>query len=76
MLQLPVDQYKTEQPVYIGVGYEGEIMERVAKLLYANILAASPENPDIHFQYFGKLNHGDTLHLAVYDAFEKLFKKE
>jgi hypothetical protein len=32
-------------------------------------------------QYIGLLfllknNHGDALHLAVYDAFEKIFKQE
>jgi hypothetical protein len=25
---------------------------------------------------FLKNNHGDALHLAVYDAFEKIFKQE
>lgn len=62
--------------IYIGVGKEGEIMERVAKELFDKLKSAEAKNPSIHFNYFEQLDHGDTLHLAVYDAFSKLFRAQ
>ncbi|WP_444903263.1 alpha/beta hydrolase [Microbulbifer sp. CnH-101-E] len=56
--------------VYVGVGKEGEVMERLARALF-NKLDNNKNN--IHFGYFEQLDHGDTLHLAVYDAFDKIF---
>ncbi|XQW84196.1 alpha/beta hydrolase [Thalassotalea piscium] len=60
--------------IYIGVGKEGEIMERDAKKLYTKLKNTLVKNTQINFQFFDKLDHGDTLHLAVYDAFGKIFK--
>ncbi|MCA6075050.1 alpha/beta hydrolase [Fulvivirga sedimenti] len=60
--------------VYVGVGKEGEVMERVAVELHEK-LQQHQNQFDVHFRYFENQNHGDALHLAVYDAFEKLFKK-
>ena len=74
LLQLDPSHYKTEKPVYIGVGKEGPVMERVAQQLFEKIKSASPGNEVLFYQFFEKQNHGDALHLAVYDAFEKLFK--
>ncbi|MCO1334713.1 alpha/beta hydrolase-fold protein [Microbulbifer sp. OS29] len=58
--------------IYIGVGREGEVMERLARTLF-NKLDNEKNKTEVHFGYFKQLDHGDTLHLAVYDAFEKLF---
>jgi predicted alpha/beta superfamily hydrolase len=60
--------------IYIGVGKEGEIMERVSKDLFDKLNNKKPINYSIHFNYFEQLSHGDTLHLAVYDAFDTIFK--
>ena len=62
--------------VYIGVGKEGEIMERVAKALYDKVTAQEVKNYSVYFNFFEKLSHGDTLHLATYDAFHKVFSSE
>ena len=62
--------------VYIGVGKEGEIMERVAKALYDKVRAQEIKNYSVYFNLFEKLSHGDTLHLAAYDAFNKVFHSE
>ncbi len=59
--------------IYIGVGKEGEIMERVAKQLFEK-LQQQDSKDTIYFRFFEQLSHGDTLHLAVYDAFDKLFR--
>lgn len=59
--------------VFVGVGKEGEVMERVAKELHANLNTAANERLSVSFEYFPALDHGDTLHLAVYSALEALF---
>jgi len=62
------------QSVYIGVGAEGPIMERLAKELYQKMQPLLID--DCHFQYFPEQNHGDALHLAVYDAFEYMYGRK
>jgi len=68
--------YTSKKSIYIAVGKEGEIMERTAKALYDKLNLQKKTNTSLYFQFFEKQNHGDALHLAVYDAFEKIFKKQ
>ncbi len=68
--------YTTKKSIYIAVGKEGEIMEEAAKKLYDKLNLLKQENTSLYFEFFEKQNHGDALHLAVYHAFEKIFKKE
>ncbi|MEM9857468.1 MAG: alpha/beta hydrolase-fold protein [Bacteroidota bacterium] len=62
--------------VYIGVGKEGGTMERLAQSLFYKLSIEKKNEMRLFFQYFDKQDHGDPLHLAVYDAFEKLFEKK
>lgn len=62
--------------VYIGVGKEGAIMERLAQSLFYKLTLEKKDEIELFFGYFREQDHGDALHLAVYDAFEKLFKNE
>jgi predicted alpha/beta superfamily hydrolase len=64
--------YHTAKTIYIAVGDEDDIMEREAKELYDKIKLLNAENTRVYFKYFGDKNHGDALHIAVYDAFEKM----
>ncbi|MBW1295138.1 alpha/beta hydrolase [Aquimarina litoralis] len=66
--------YNSKKSIYIAVGKEGTIMERVAKELYDKLKLLNKDNTKLYFEFFEKQNHGDALHLAVYDAFEKMFK--
>lgn len=59
----------------IAVGKEGEVMERTARELYDKLKVLEIENTKLYFKYFKKQEHGDALHLAVYSAFEKIFKQ-
>ncbi|MEO0897262.1 MAG: alpha/beta hydrolase-fold protein [Bacteroidota bacterium] len=59
--------------VYIAVGKEGKIMEEGAKALYELVKGYEGDNLQPYFQFFPNKDHGDALHMAVYDAFEKLF---
>lgn len=67
--------YTSKKSIYIAVGKEGPIMERTAQELFDKLNLQKKKNTKLYFDFFEKQNHGDALHLAVYDAFEKLFKK-
>jgi len=64
-----------QKSIFVGVGKEGPIMERVAKELYDKIESEKLTNSLTYFKFLEAQDHGDALHLAVYDAFEKMFKK-
>jgi uncharacterized protein len=64
----------TSKSIYIGVGKEGNIMERVSNALFEKVKANNSHGNLIYFNFFEQLSHGDTLHLAVYDAFNKIFR--
>jgi len=71
------DELKTfskKKSIYIGVGKEGAVMERVAKALHHKLEGLKDQNVNLFYQYFEQQSHGDALHLAVYDSFEKMFK--
>ncbi len=68
--------YTSKKSIFIAVGKEGQIMERTAKELYDKLKLLKTENTNLYFEFFEKQNHGDALHLAVYNAFEKIFKEE
>ena len=61
--------------IFVAVGKEGDIMERDAMDLYVRLLANKSESTKVYFKYFEEQDHGDVLHLAVYEAFEKVFSK-
>jgi len=68
--------YTSKKSIFISFGKEGQIMERTAKELYDKLKLLKNENTTLNFEFFENQNHGDALHLAVYTAFEKIFKKE
>ncbi len=68
--------YTANKAVYIAVGTEGKVMERVAKELYEKLNVIKKDNTKLVFEFFEKQTHGDALHLSVYDAFEQLFMKK
>ena len=76
LLAFEPKEYQTKKSIYIAVGKEGKVMERTANVLYEKLNIKKKENTKLFYQFFEKQNHGDALHLAVYDAFEKIFKKE
>lgn len=64
----------TKKSIYIAVGKEGKVMEQTAKALYDKLNEQKGENGELYFHFFEKQNHANILHLAVYDAFEKMSK--
>ncbi|MFK7770482.1 MAG: alpha/beta hydrolase [Saprospiraceae bacterium] len=70
--------FQKELSIFIGVGNEDKykVMETDARALFTILEKEKKENVKTHFQFFENLTHGDILHLAVYEAFKVLFKKE
>ncbi len=66
----------TNKSIYIAGGKEGEVMERTAKELYNKLSVDKQENSKLFFEFMEDKTHGDALHKAVYNAFEKIFKSE
>lgn len=75
LLSYSLDKSLKGKTVYVGGGKEGPVMERLAQSLYYKLSLEKKNEIKLFFGYFEQQNHGDALHLAVYDAFEKLFKK-
>jgi len=73
LLQKAMLQYNTPKSVYIAVGKEGKIMESEAKAIYKKLAENRDDYKKLYFNYFGDQDHANILHLAVYDAFMKLF---
>lgn len=62
--------------VYIAGGKEGAVMERTAKELYNKLDNSGNDKLNLFYEFFEDKTHGDILHIAVYHAFEKMFKSE
>ena len=67
--------FPSGKSIYIAVGKEGEVMERTAKELFAKLTAHGAEKNRLYFDFLDAQSHGDALHLAVYAAFEKIFRE-
>ncbi len=76
LLELKLPEFQKPHSVFVGVGKEGDVMEQLAKELFSKLEKNRSDRFQVHFQHFPKLDHGDTLHLAVYAAFEKLFSQK
>ena len=65
--------YQSNKSIYIAVGKEGEVMERTAKALYSKLNQDKKKNTKLYYEFLVDKTHGDVLHIAVYNAFEKIF---
>lgn len=76
LLQFEPKKYTTTKSIYIAVGKEGKIMEQTAKKLYKKLEKTKKDNTKIYFDFLKNKDHGDALHIAVYNAFEKIYKQQ
>lgn len=65
--------FKTDKKVFVGVGKEGQYMEKYAKDLFEKLKSNSPDNANLFFEFFPERDHGDVLHEAIYRGFELIF---
>ena len=75
LLQADPITYTSPKNIYIAVGKEGAVMERLARALHVKLATLQKKNTRLFFKFLEQQDHGDALHLAVYDAFEKIFAK-
>ena len=68
--------YDSNKSIYIAVGKEGLVMERTAKELYDKLKKIQKQNTKLFYDFLEDKTHGDALHNAVYNAFEKIFESE
>ena len=66
--------YNSNKSIYIAGGKEGEVMERTAKALFDKLKKNQKQNTQLYYEFLEDKTHGDALHIAVYHAFEKIFK--
>lgn len=71
LLDLQCTSYKGNKSIYIAVGKEGKVMEQAAKQLYKKL--KKKQSSSLFFEFLKDKTHGDALHIAVYNAFEKIF---
>lgn len=76
LLAKDFDPKSAPKSIYVAVGKEGEVMERVAKELHTKLKNLALPNTKVFYKFLDGQDHGDALHLAVYDAFEKMFRKK
>lgn len=66
--------YDSPKSIFIAGGKEGEVMERTAKELFEKLKMNKKQNTNLFYEFLKDKTHGDALHIAVYKAFEKIFK--
>jgi len=66
--------YNSSKSIYIAVGKEGEVMERTANELFDKIKKNKKKNTNLFYEFLEDKTHGDALHIAACNAFEKIFK--
>lgn len=77
ILQLPPTATTKPVNIYVGVGTEGPTMQTGATKLFYKIRQVYKDTESkVYYKFFEEQDHGDTLHLAVYDAFEKIFSSD
>ena len=73
LLDYKLESDLSSKAIYVAVGAEGDVMERTAKELFEKLKEGKSASSRIYFDFLADKNHGDALHQAVYNAFEKLF---
>jgi predicted alpha/beta superfamily hydrolase len=66
--------YNSNKSIYIAGGKEGEVMERTTKALFDKLKKSQKQNTQLFYEFLEDKTHGDALHNAVYNAFEKIFE--
>ncbi len=72
LLNLEFQSYTAEKSIYITVGEEGKIMKSVAKKLYKKLKKSDHPTKLLEYNFLKEQDHGDALHLGVYNAFEAM----
>jgi predicted alpha/beta superfamily hydrolase len=72
LLDMEFASYEDGKSIYITVGEEGKVMKRDAKSLYKKLKKSDNPTYLLEHQFLKEQDHGDALHLGVYNAFEAM----
>ncbi|PHR17048.1 MAG: esterase [Fluviicola sp.] len=72
LLDMEFAPYEGKKSIYITVGEEGKVMKRDAKSLYKKLKKSANSTVLLEHRFLKEQNHGDALHLGVYNAFEAM----
>ena len=72
LLDMEFAAYTEEKSIYITVGEEGKIMKKDAKALYKKLKKSDNPMKLLEHKFLKEQDHGDALHLGVYNAFEAM----
>lgn len=72
LLEMEFAKYSEEKSIYITVGEEGKIMKKDAKALYKKLKKSDNPTLLLEHKFLKEQDHGDALHLGVYNAFEAM----
>ena len=75
LLDRATKEYVSNKFIYIAGGKEGEVMERTAKELFNKLNQKQRSNTNLSYDFMPTKTHGDALHIAVYNAFTKIYSK-
>jgi len=76
LFELPQAAITSPKSIFVGVGTEGPTMQTGAtKLYYKFWLNFENTENRVFYKFLEAQDHGDALHLAAYDALEKIFRK-
>lgn len=76
LLNVNPERNTKNKHIYLSVGKEGETMERIANVLAEKLVLTYPKTTNIDFEFFEDFEHGNILHISVYNAFERIFKNK
>lgn len=68
-------QVPSPSSIYVAVGKEGNLMERMARELFVKLGELKKPDTKLFFGFLEDKIHGDALHMAVYRAFENIYKQ-
>jgi len=74
LLKFSLPKNNDVKEIFVGVGKEGKVMESDAKALFDKLQMEKTKSTKTYFDFLPAQDHADALHLAVYHAFEKMFK--
>jgi predicted alpha/beta superfamily hydrolase len=72
LLDMEFATYTEEKSIYITVGEEGKVMKKDAKALYKKLKKSDNPMKLLEHKFLKEQNHGDALHLGIYNAFEAM----
>lgn len=73
LLKVIPQLYSEQKKIYFAIGNEGPLMEKMMDILYRNVWGVRKSDDGLSMYFFEDQIHSDVLHVALYDAFEKIF---